>query len=229
MAAATHGRLPARAAHGTPGLDLRPPRSWGVAATAQAEFDGIAAGLAAANPEVYKNLRLRLAGFGPPAFEGEDLVIEKIFYAANALFLSCPMMRRRLVPSALRIATSQPRVAAEALVLALPFWITDSLSPATVLYAGLLALLAAVIVGVLPALRLTRLNVQDSLRREEAANASLLCSKRVHPLRRRDDPGPSNGCGSRRCSTWEGYCPCASPAFEGDRPTCQRVTPARTP
>jgi putative ABC transport system permease protein len=55
----------------------------------------------------------------------------------------------------------------------LPFWITDSLSPATLLYAGLLTLLAAVIVGVLPALRVTRLNVQDGLRREQAARASL--------------------------------------------------------
>ena len=56
---------------------------------------------------------------------------------------------------------------------ALPFWVTDSLSLTTVLYAGLLTVVAAVIVGVLPALRVTRLNVQDSLRREQAANASL--------------------------------------------------------
>jgi putative ABC transport system permease protein len=56
----------------------------------------------------------------------------------------------------------------------LPFWITDSLSPLTLLYAGLLTLVAAVMVGVLPALRvLTRLNVQDALRREQAAGASL--------------------------------------------------------
>jgi putative ABC transport system permease protein len=55
----------------------------------------------------------------------------------------------------------------------LPFWITDSLSSTTLLYAGLLALAAAVIVGVLPALRVTRLNVQDGLRRQQAAGASL--------------------------------------------------------
>ncbi len=55
----------------------------------------------------------------------------------------------------------------------LPFWITDSLSATTLVYAGLLALLAAVIVGVLPALRITRLNVLDGLRREQAAGASL--------------------------------------------------------
>ena len=49
----------------------------------------------------------------------------------------------------------------------------DSLSLTTVLYAGLLTMVAAVIVGVLPALRVTRLNVQDSLRREQAASANL--------------------------------------------------------
>jgi hypothetical protein len=56
---------------------------------------------------------------------------------------------------------------------ALPFWVTDSLGLTTVLYAALLTMVAAVIVGVLPALRVTRLNVQDSLRREQAASASL--------------------------------------------------------
>jgi putative ABC transport system permease protein len=55
----------------------------------------------------------------------------------------------------------------------LPFWITDSLSLTTLLYGGLLTLVAAVIVGVLPALRVTRLNIQDALRREQAAGASL--------------------------------------------------------
>lgn len=55
----------------------------------------------------------------------------------------------------------------------LPFWITGSLSPVTLLYAVLLTLVAAVIVGVLPALRVTRINVQEALRREHAARASL--------------------------------------------------------
>ncbi len=54
-----------------------------------------------------------------------------------------------------------------------PFWVNDSLSPTTILYAGLLTMVAAVIVGVFPALRVTRLNVQDSLRREQAASGSL--------------------------------------------------------
>jgi putative ABC transport system permease protein len=56
---------------------------------------------------------------------------------------------------------------------ALPFWVNDSLSLTTVLYAGLLTMVAAVIVGVFPALRATRLNIQDALRREQAASANL--------------------------------------------------------
>jgi putative ABC transport system permease protein len=54
-----------------------------------------------------------------------------------------------------------------------PFWVNDSLSVTTLVYAGLLTMVAAVIVGVFPALRVTRLNVQDSLRREQAASDKL--------------------------------------------------------
>ena len=55
----------------------------------------------------------------------------------------------------------------------LPFWIDDSLSWTTVLYTALLALFGAAIVGILPALRITKINVQDALRRENAAGAGL--------------------------------------------------------
>jgi len=55
----------------------------------------------------------------------------------------------------------------------LPFWIDAGLSWATVLYAALLTLVGAAIVGILPALRVTRLNVQDALRSESAAGAGL--------------------------------------------------------
>jgi predicted permease len=47
---------------------------------------------------------------------------------------------------------------------AMPFWITASLSWKTVLYALLLTVLGAAIVGILPALRMTRTNLQDALR-----------------------------------------------------------------
>jgi hypothetical protein len=56
---------------------------------------------------------------------------------------------------------------------ALPFWITDSVSWNTVLYAALLTLFGAAVVGILPALRITRINVQEALRSENAAGAGL--------------------------------------------------------
>ena len=55
----------------------------------------------------------------------------------------------------------------------LPFWIDDSLSWKTVLYTGGLTLFGASIVGILPALRATRLNVQDALRNQGAARSGL--------------------------------------------------------
>ncbi|MGH9457093.1 MAG: ABC transporter permease, partial [Thermoanaerobaculia bacterium] len=56
---------------------------------------------------------------------------------------------------------------------ALPFWIDASLSWKSVLYATLLTLFSAAIIGILPALRVTRKNVQDALRREGAARSGL--------------------------------------------------------
>jgi len=56
---------------------------------------------------------------------------------------------------------------------ATPFWIDASLSWRTVLYAALLALFGAAIVGILPALRVTKINVQDALRSQHAAGAGL--------------------------------------------------------
>ena len=55
----------------------------------------------------------------------------------------------------------------------LPFWIDDSVSWRTVLYAGLLTLFGSAIVGILPALRVTRVNIQDALRSESAGRAGL--------------------------------------------------------
>jgi putative ABC transport system permease protein len=55
----------------------------------------------------------------------------------------------------------------------LPFWIDDSLSWKTVLYTALLTLFGAAIVGILPALRVTRINVQEALRSEGAARSGL--------------------------------------------------------
>ena len=56
---------------------------------------------------------------------------------------------------------------------ALPYWMNDSLSWTTVLYTVLLTLVGAAIVGILPALRVTRISVQDALRNESAARSGL--------------------------------------------------------
>jgi predicted permease len=56
---------------------------------------------------------------------------------------------------------------------ALPYWINDSLSWTTVVYTALLTLVGAAIVGILPALRVTRISVQDALRNESAARSGL--------------------------------------------------------
>jgi putative ABC transport system permease protein len=55
----------------------------------------------------------------------------------------------------------------------LPFWIDDGMSWRTVLYTALLTLFGAAIIGILPALRVTRVNVQEALRSEGAARSGL--------------------------------------------------------
>src|SRR5919106_2359745 len=54
----------------------------------------------------------------------------------------------------------------------LPFWFSDSLAPATVLYAGALTLLGAAIAGVVPALKVTR-GLQAGLRAVTAGGGGL--------------------------------------------------------
>ena len=56
---------------------------------------------------------------------------------------------------------------------AVPFWIDDSMSAKTVLYTAVLTLFGAAIIGILPALRVTKINVQEALRSEGAARSGL--------------------------------------------------------
>jgi putative ABC transport system permease protein len=56
---------------------------------------------------------------------------------------------------------------------AVPFWIDASLSWRTLLYTALLTLFGSAIVGILPALRVTRVQVQDALRSEGTARSGL--------------------------------------------------------
>lgn len=55
----------------------------------------------------------------------------------------------------------------------LPFWVNPGLSWRTVLYAALLTLFGAAIVGVLPALRITRTSLAAALRSESAGRSGL--------------------------------------------------------
>lgn len=56
---------------------------------------------------------------------------------------------------------------------ALPFWVDESLSWRTLLYAAGLTVFGAALVGILPAIRVTRVNIQDMLRNQSAGRAGL--------------------------------------------------------
>ncbi len=187
---------------------------------AQAELDGIAARMAAVNPETHENLRPRVTTYAKPlSGGGEARIIRTVLYVVNGVFLMlltviCTnvatlvfartatrgweiTVRNALGASRGRIVT---QLFVEALVLAgvaallglvvaklslgwgltlvggsdaLPFWINDSLSLKTVLYTALLTLFGAAIVGILPALRVTKISIQDALRNESAARSGL--------------------------------------------------------
>jgi predicted permease len=187
---------------------------------AQAELRVIGARMAATYPATHRHLRPRITTYAKPLAEGgERLILRRILYVVNGVFLMllgvvCAnvatlvfartatrgweiTVRTALGANRGRIIT---QLFIEALVLAsvaavvglviarlslhwglsllaasgaLPFWIDDSLSWATVLYTALLTLFGAAIVGILPALRVTRINVQDALRNESAARSGL--------------------------------------------------------
>jgi predicted permease len=187
---------------------------------AQAEFDGIAARIAAMSPETHTHLRPRVTTYAKPlAGGGEALLIRNILYVVNGIFLmllavistnvatlvfartatrgweitvrnALGASRGRIITQLFIEAAVLTSVAAiVGLVIArlsmgwglnlmagsasMPFWINDSLSWKTVSYAALLTLFSASIIGVLPALRVTRMNVQDALRSESAARSGL--------------------------------------------------------
>jgi len=89
-----------------------------------------------------------------------QLFIEALVLAAGAAMLGL-LVARATLGFGLNMAAGSG---------ALPFWINDSLSLRTVLYAALLTLFGATIVGVLPALRVTKANLQDALRSHSAGS-----------------------------------------------------------
>ena len=92
-----------------------------------------------------------------------QLFIEALVLASVAAVLGLVVARVALGYALSLFASSE----------ALPYWINDSLSLTTVFYTALLTLFGAAIVGILPALRVTKVNVQDALRSESAAGAAL--------------------------------------------------------
>jgi predicted permease len=71
-----------------------------------------------------------------------------------------------------QVAASTLHVASE-----LPFWVSFRLSPEAVLYAGVLSVLAAAIVGIVPALQATRREVQSGLRLIGAGGSGMRLGK----------------------------------------------------
>lgn len=187
---------------------------------AQAELEGIAARVAADNPETHRNLRPRVTTYARPLSDGGvGLLIRRMLYVVNVVFLmllaviSANVATLVFARTATRsweitvrnaLGASRGRIVmqlfVEALVLvgvaaalglliarvaiglglrmlagsdAVPFWIDAGLSLRTVLYTALLALFGAAIIGVLPALRVTKASVQEALRNEGAARSGL--------------------------------------------------------
>lgn len=188
-------------------------------ADARNELQLVGARLAGEYRSTHEHLRPMVLPYGTPIGGGEMLILRRIMYAVNGVFLLLLAIVCTNVATLVfaRTATrgweitvrsalgaSRGRIISqlfiEALVLAslativglvaakvalrlgvgqfaasdaLPFWIDDNLSFTTILYAALLTIIGAAIVGVLPALRVTRINVHDAMRNEGAARAAL--------------------------------------------------------
>ena len=187
---------------------------------AQAELRVIGARMSASYPATHKHLKPRVTMYAKPFAEGgEALVLTRILYVVNGIFLTllgivCANVATLVfartatrgweITVRTALGANRGRIISqlfiEALVLAsvaavvgliiarlslhwglsllagsdaLPYWINESLSWRTVLYTALLTLFGAAIVGILPALRVTKINVQDALRNESAARSGL--------------------------------------------------------
>jgi predicted permease len=87
-----------------------------------------------------------------------QLFIEALVLAGGAAVLGLVLARVSMSAGLSLMAASD----------ALPFWINASLSWKTVLYAALLTLIGAAIVGILPALRVTRVSLHHAMRSQSA-------------------------------------------------------------
>ena len=95
-------------------------------------------------------------------------IISQLFSEALVLTAIGTIVGLLLSRVALRLALGQ--IAAND---SLPFWVDESLSWRTLLYAAGLTVFGAALVGILPAIRVTRVNIQDMLRSASAGRAGL--------------------------------------------------------
>ncbi len=87
-------------------------------------------------------------------------IVAQLFIEAFVLSAVAALAGVAIAALALRqVAAATLHIASE-----LPFWVSFQLSPGAVLYAGALSVLAAAIVGIVPALKATRREVQTGLR-----------------------------------------------------------------
>lgn len=96
-------------------------------------------------------------------------IVTQLFVEALALAAVAALTGVAIAELALRYAAG----ATLSMASELPFWVSFHLSPGAVLYAAALAVLAAAVVGVLPALQATRGRVQDGLRNLGAGGSGM--------------------------------------------------------
>ena len=115
------------------------------------------------------------------ATRGWELTVRTALGASRAriisqLFIEALMLTALAATVGLGLAKVGMRIGLQAFATwtdVLPYWVTDGLSWTTVAYTTLLMLFGAAIVGILPAVRVTRINVHDALRNEAAARSGL--------------------------------------------------------
>ena len=90
---------------------------------------------------------------------GRGRIVAQLFIEAFVLSAVAALAGVAIAALALRqVAAATLPIASE-----LPFWLSFRLSPGAVLYAGVLSVLAAAIVGIVPALQATRRDVHSGL------------------------------------------------------------------
>src|ERR671936_491283 len=156
---------------------------------AAAELDVVSARSAADQPTTRAQLRTRVRAFAGRT-PGEPVRLEDLLIHAIVLLVLgavCARVIAQIVPESLVlplpaamlglvVAQTTVRYAwarASQLMDGLPFWVDLTLEPATIAYALLLALVAAAMIGLLPALKATGASVQRGLQGITSAGGTM--------------------------------------------------------